>query len=433
LRCNKKEDNSLTPIHSIQSAHSVSSIKPGKSGSCKNTYRPSPISTALFYDEHFLVSSGAIDSHIKLWDLRKTYSISKKIPDPIPVVSFNPQTNQNKGYSNLVFNHSYTRFYANCMNNSIYEFDINDFHRIQSINGPNHTNMQLKDIAVFNKHKNTSNFIKSCVSLCDNFLLTGSSDTIGYIYPLKYREKYPHVCLEAHFSEVTAVDWCPHDFNQLITCSDDNTIRIWNVKKELNSEDEAKCDLKQAKVGELELSSSENNGNELNEDFFRILTKKTCPNLNNILYARDLVFPIKKNYNLFENLLVKTPIKISNWKTPTENLPINLIEIKVTPAKQVVKAKILTKREDNIVQLSVAKKRTIDSLFNDLLINNEDTPSSKRRLFIQENNQSTHVTTPKTPRNRNTNRVRQAATPHTPSSSVSKSILDYFSPRNLLK
>lgn len=430
MRCNKKEDNSLTPINCIQSAHSIASIKPGKNGTCKNTYKPSPVSTVLFYNDQILVSSGAIDSHIKLWDLRKTHTISKKIPDPIPLVSFNPQTNQNKGYSNLVFNHSFTRLYANCMNNSIYEFDMDDFHKMQIVDGPNHTNVQLKDIAVYNKHKNTSNFIKSCVSLCDNFLFTGSSDTIGYIYPLKHRDKYPYVCLEAHFNEVTAIDWCPHDFNQLITCSDDNTIRIWNVKKDLSSEDEAKCDLKRAKIGELESTAHDNV--KLNEDFFRTYTKKKCPNLNDIIYGRDLVFPFTKSRNLFENLLMKTPIKNSKWKTPTENLPINLIEIRVTP-KQVVKAKILTKREDNIVQLSIAKKRTIDLLFNDLLINNNDTPSSKRRLVMEENNQSTQATTPKTPRNRNTNRVRLAVTPQTPTNSVSKSILDYFSPRNLLK
>lgn len=33
---------------------------------------------------------------------------------------------------------------------------------------------------------------------------------------------------------MTAVDWNPIDSNQLITCSDDNTIRVWNVKRDLD-------------------------------------------------------------------------------------------------------------------------------------------------------------------------------------------------------
>lgn len=37
-----------------------------------------------------------------------------------------------------------------------------------------------------------------------------------------------------HTNEVTAVDWNPINSNQLVTCSDDNTIRLWNVKREID-------------------------------------------------------------------------------------------------------------------------------------------------------------------------------------------------------
>ena len=40
---------------------------------------------------------------------------------------------------------------------------------------------------------------------------------------------------------MTAVDWNPRDSNQIVTCSDDNTIRIWNVKREIDKLKSNEC------------------------------------------------------------------------------------------------------------------------------------------------------------------------------------------------
>lgn len=157
-----------------------------------------------------------------------------------------------KGYSNLLFNSTKSLLYANCMNNFLYEFNF-------VTNNSNHTrsiNHKLNNKSKATYHINTSNFIRSSISKCDNFLLTGSSDFNAYIYPTSvnnqfsrhFKRSFPAIVLKGHTNEVTAVSFNPLDSNQLVTCSDDNTIRIWNVKREIDDLTTKECNYSSACV-----------------------------------------------------------------------------------------------------------------------------------------------------------------------------------------
>lgn len=49
-------------------------------------------------------------------------------------------------------------------------------------------------------------------------------------------------------NEVTTVDWNPFDSNQLVTCSDDNTVRLWNVKRDIEFAESKECNFCRAEI-----------------------------------------------------------------------------------------------------------------------------------------------------------------------------------------
>jgi denticleless len=201
-------ENPSNPKHTGKGASSVlksksSTLNPPSSPSTHHHHHtPSsapkksiPVSCVLFQNEHLLSSAGATDGLIKVWDIRKlSLSSSKKQIEPLPIHTLDhlnhqiklstatPSTKNTKGYSNLLFNSSRSRLYANCMNNNMYEFNFVTYNsnHTRSIN-PSVASRDGKTPAAM-CHLNTSNFIKSSISKCDNFVLTGSSDFNAYIY-----------------------------------------------------------------------------------------------------------------------------------------------------------------------------------------------------------------------------------------------------------
>ncbi len=212
----------------------------------------------LFQSKHFVILKS-----IKVWDTRKIYTCSaKKYVDQSPLYMFDNQTKtvanhlpaggkSSKGYSNIIMNNAGTRLYANCLNSLIYEYNYQTYNQsharilnstnLQKFNAGQASKPVGEDTPKTRYHTNQSNFIKSKISQCDNYILTGSSDFNAYIYPThvnsdreSFRKHLPVIVLKGHTNEVTAVDWNPKNSNQLVTCSDDNTIRVWNVRREID-------------------------------------------------------------------------------------------------------------------------------------------------------------------------------------------------------
>jgi denticleless len=199
-----------------------------------NSRKPSPLSCVLFQSEHLLISCGATDGLIKVWDTRKIYSLphSKKAASmdlatpPLHTfdqVNISARTNTTtvqtkKGYTNLILNGTRTHLYSSCMNNYIYEHNMVTYNEAHTrvINKPMNTQANKYH------HLNTSNFIKSSLSPCGNFVLSGSSNSNAYIYPVNvnsdmaaFKKHMPIILLKGHTNEVTTVDWNPFDSNQV--------------------------------------------------------------------------------------------------------------------------------------------------------------------------------------------------------------------------
>ena len=71
-------------------------------------------------------------------------------------------------------------------------------------------------------------YIKLALSPDGTYLLSGSSDNLGYIWNTKQPHWSP-LTLTGHQGEVSDVAWCSAEPLRLVTSSDDGTARVWRV------------------------------------------------------------------------------------------------------------------------------------------------------------------------------------------------------------
>ncbi|XP_036058614.1 denticleless protein homolog isoform X2 [Onychomys torridus] len=224
-RCNKK-DGFYRQVNQISGAHNTADKQtPSKPKKKQNSKGLAPsvdsqqsVTVVLFQDENTLVSAGAVDGIIKVWDLRKNYTAYRQ--EPIASKSFlYPGTSTRKlGYSSLVLDSTGSTLFANCTDDNIYMFNM--------------TGLKTSPVAVFSGHQNSTFYVKSSLSPDDQFLISGSSDEAAYIWKVSMPWHPPTVLL-GHSQEVTSVCWCPSDFTKIATCSDDNTLKIWRLNRGL--------------------------------------------------------------------------------------------------------------------------------------------------------------------------------------------------------
>ncbi|XP_078085953.1 denticleless protein homolog [Mustelus asterias] len=232
-RCSKKDGfyrqvKQITGAHNTQAKHTPPKQK--KRRQAARGLAPSvdflqSVTVVIFQDEKTLISAGAVDGVIKVWDLRKNYTHHHQ--DPVPVQSFlYPGTSARKlGYSSLVLDSKGSNLFASCTDDNIYMFNM--------------TGLKTVPVATFNGHQNSTFYIKASLSLDDQFLLSGSNDHNAYIWKTS-DPHHPPAMLHGHTQEVTCVSWCPSDFSKIATCSDDNTVRIWRLNQKIG---EARSDL----------------------------------------------------------------------------------------------------------------------------------------------------------------------------------------------
>ncbi|XP_064302256.1 denticleless protein homolog [Phalacrocorax carbo] len=222
-RCNKKDGfyrqvNQISGAHNVVDKQTPSKLKKRRQnlkGLAPLVDFQQSVTVVLLQDEHTLISAGAVDGVIKVWDLRKNYAAYRQ--DPVPSKSFcYPGTSTRKlGYSSLILDSTGTNLFANCTDDSIYMFNM--------------TSLRTIPVAVFSGHQNSSFYIKSSTSPDDQFLVSGSSDCNAYIWKVSEPSLPPRILL-GHSQEVTSIAWCPSDFTKIATCSDDNTVRIWRLR-----------------------------------------------------------------------------------------------------------------------------------------------------------------------------------------------------------
>ncbi|KAM8945423.1 denticleless protein homolog [Pelodytes ibericus] len=231
-RCNKKDGfyrhvNQIAGAHNALEKQTPSKIKkrkPAVRGLAPSVDSQQSVTVVLFQDEHTIISAGAVDGIVKVWDLRKNYTAYRQDPVPAKLFPYPGSSMRKLGYSSLVLDPSGTSLFANCTDDNIYMF--------------NATGPRTDPVSVFSGHQNSTFYIKSSVSPDGQFLLSGSSDCSAYIWQVS-DPHVPSVTLLGHSQEVTSVTWCPSDFTKIATCSDDNTVRIWRLKRSADEPERA--------------------------------------------------------------------------------------------------------------------------------------------------------------------------------------------------
>ncbi|AWP20189.1 putative denticleless protein -like [Scophthalmus maximus] len=227
-RCSKKDGfyrqvKQISGAHNKAETHPPSKTKKRRSstrGMAPSVDTQQSVTVVLFRDQHTLISSGAVDGVIKLWDLRKNYTAHRQ--DPVPLQSFlypGSCMRMRLGYSGLVLDSTRSNVMCNCTDDNIYMFNV--------------SGVKTAPVATFSGHQNSSFYIKSTISPDDQFLASGSSDNHTYIWKIS-DPQHPPMTLQGHNEEVTSVAWCPTDFSKIASCSDDHTVRIWRLHREMD-------------------------------------------------------------------------------------------------------------------------------------------------------------------------------------------------------
>ncbi|XP_063221374.1 protein lethal(2)denticleless isoform X2 [Bacillus rossius redtenbacheri] len=212
-----RRSNDLRPDNFISHAHSLkistltnSAGKKGRFQSATSS-RASSITCLTFQDSCTLISCGAGDGCIKVWDLRKNYCAYRG--DPIPV--HNLKHSGNVGFTSLVLDPGKVRLFASCLNGSIFCYNIATYSK--------------EPVAEYTGATIGTFYVKSCLSPDGLYLLSGSSDGMAYVW--NTRSRYPLAVLVRNSNEVTCVAWHPWR-TQIVTCSDDPCFQFWTVGPE---------------------------------------------------------------------------------------------------------------------------------------------------------------------------------------------------------
>ncbi|XP_053978906.1 protein lethal(2)denticleless [Hylaeus anthracinus] len=205
------------PDNCISNAHNV-----GNTGNTRqrrvvsHASRAQSITSLAFQDDVTLLSCAAGDGLIKVWDLRKNYTVHKKEPVAKHTMNYTGHSTRN-GFSSLLICPARITLYASCMDNIIYAYNISSYNP--------------KPIAEFYGHQNCTYYVKTCLSPDGRYLASGSSDELAYIWHTN-KPGAPIVQLSGHTEEVTCIAWCSVGETKIVTCSDDSCHRIWRVGNE---------------------------------------------------------------------------------------------------------------------------------------------------------------------------------------------------------
>ncbi|KAI9355113.1 WD40-repeat-containing domain protein [Zopfochytrium polystomum] len=222
VRCTGTVDESEVycqkAIATIERAHSIqgpsfSQAKP------KKTSAIGAVTGVQFINSRTIASAGATDGLIKLWDFRKFTANSKAQElEKSALKATRPH-----GLSSLAIDSGRDFLYAPSTDNTIHEYSVH------FLGEPTRT-FKAPGFSVENF------FIRASISPDGNFLASGSFDGGVYVWQISSSgasteiwSQQPQIVLKGHDKEVGSISWCKQDFNQLATCSEDESVRIWNV------------------------------------------------------------------------------------------------------------------------------------------------------------------------------------------------------------
>jgi len=273
-------------------------VLPGKKKQPKCSINDN-VTAVIFQDEYNLISAGVGDGLVKMWDLRRSYCAYKNDPMPICVLPYPGKSVKKVGYSSLALDSNSCRLFASCTDNNIYEFNCIPFH--------------TKPVATYHGHLNSTYFVKSALSPDDNYILSGSSDNNAYVWKVGVSGKAAFH-LSGHTAEVTSVDWCQTGFPKIVTCSDDETYRIWKIPTNTDNDE------LQLKHGVVEKNTTE-------LDVPNVVTSVTPAIVSALIQRRCFSSPLQDIQN------INSPGSTSScYSSPTQDLPNLVFEQLHSPA-----------------------------------------------------------------------------------------------------
>ncbi|KAJ3052975.1 hypothetical protein HK097_005284 [Rhizophlyctis rosea] len=160
-----------------------------------------------------LVSSGAADGKIKIWDMRY---ITQRHPTPSDSTS-SIKGKRLHGFSSFSLNSSGSRLYAASTDHNVYEFHTSNL------------SLPARQLPPAAQYRCRSFYVKTAVSPDDRFVASGSSNGGLYMWEIDDLKK-PPLLLNGHEGEVTTLSWCAKDPELLASCADDMTIRLWRQR-----------------------------------------------------------------------------------------------------------------------------------------------------------------------------------------------------------
>ncbi|XP_046459650.1 protein lethal(2)denticleless-like isoform X1 [Daphnia pulex] len=212
----------------IKNAHPVQAFTEVKTSRTKKRTTPSAsgvssVTSVLFQNDYTLLSAGAADGNIHVWDLRKNYTVYKGDPLPKTSIPYGWLTCRS-GIASLSLDPGKTLLYAAAMDDVIYEFNVASYDE--------------NPVGVYGGHEQHSFYIKSCLSGDGKYLISGSSDDHAYVWKVGAGPR-PLLKLDGHGAEVTCVAWSSNNVPKVLTCADDVRHRIWriNTTEETNDAD----------------------------------------------------------------------------------------------------------------------------------------------------------------------------------------------------
>ncbi|KAI9594602.1 WD40-repeat-containing domain protein [Syncephalis fuscata] len=212
------------PANRIANANArVSEVAGGRKRRRTLTDLHKSVSSVVFlkHHDHLLASAGASDGLIKYWDVRHHGSYSNRdIPTPVSKSEYSGVAKRPHGISSLVLDNSGTRLFATCTDNTIYEYDARTLGRSRAT-------------YTSDDYRCSNFYVGTAVSPDNRFLISGSTNEYAYIWEMDTPSKRQEpIKLRGHTGEVSRVNWSHRNPHELVSCSDDGTIRVWYVDQE---------------------------------------------------------------------------------------------------------------------------------------------------------------------------------------------------------
>ncbi|KAF7727362.1 hypothetical protein EC973_007605 [Apophysomyces ossiformis] len=177
------------------------------------------VTCALFlkHEDEKVVSCNS-NGTVKLWDCR-----AGRDATPISSTVYEGPSGRPRGITDLKLDSSGTRLFSLCMDHSVYMHYLVDLSKpARRYTDPEYTN--------------NSFFVKLALSPDDRFILAGSNSRSIFAWEVD-RPQSQAIQLKGHQCEVTSVAWSHTTMNEFASCSDDCTVRIWNVDFNKTSDD----------------------------------------------------------------------------------------------------------------------------------------------------------------------------------------------------